>query len=157
MPCHWCERHRYFIRTQTTVISNLFAVRHECVRLQVRELPALRPVVLLAKCLLRQAGCYRAGASCSDGISAERAVDGTNQHNGSVAEPEVTDSTGSRSGRSAGGNQNSSCSVSGTALAHMAAASIRWQLSGLAGVLCLMNGLQDLCMGTQSVVPPMQR
>jgi hypothetical protein len=94
----------------------------------VRELPALRPVVLLAKFLLRQAGCYRAGPTYGDGSSAERPADGTSQKDGSAAGPEVVDSTNAAGGRGARGYQHSTCSVSGTALVHMAAASLRWSM-----------------------------
>lgn len=106
--------------------GSLFRVcRSTTEHVQVRELPALRSVVLLAKCLLRQAGCYRAGGSGGDGPSTGSPASGTNQKDGSAAGLEVTQSTNAASGGAVGGNQNSTCNVSGTALAHMAVASMQ--------------------------------
>lgn len=106
--------------------GSLFCVCHSTAEhVQVRELPAMRPVLLLAKCLLRQAGCYRASGSGGDGHSTVSPASSTNQNDGSAAGLEVTESTNAASGNAVGGNQHNTCDVSGTVLAHMVVASMQ--------------------------------
>jgi hypothetical protein len=93
--------------------------------MQVQELPSLRPVVLLAKYLLQQAGCYRAGTTSGMSPSKTSPPDMTSTQAGGAA---GTDIANGISTNGSSGSCTSACSVSGTALAHMAAASIREDL-----------------------------